>query len=97
MQCTIIIKICADYISGWHTGIVKYYNRKLDKYLLGFDDGSSDLISEEDIDGVEMKFVDESISQLNTTKVIKQHDEKICDTRLMICETFHIWEIYPIL
>jgi hypothetical protein len=54
-------KICADYISAWHTGIVKYYNRQLDKYLLAFDDGSSDLISEEDIDGVEMKFVDESI------------------------------------
>ena len=54
-------KICADYISGWHTGIVKYYNRQLDKYLLAFDDGTSDLISEEDIDGVEMKFVDQSI------------------------------------
>ena len=46
-------KICADYISGWHTGI--------DKYLLAFNDGSSDLISEEDIEGVEMKLVDESI------------------------------------
>ena len=45
-------KICADYISAWHTGIVKYYNRQLDKYLLAFDDGSSDLISEEDIDYV---------------------------------------------
>ena len=54
-------KISADYISGWHTGIVKYYNRHLDKYLLAFNDGSSDLISEEDIEGVEMKLVDESI------------------------------------
>ena len=53
--------ICADYFSGWRTGIVKYYNRQLDKYLLAFDDDSSDLISEEDIDGVEMKLVDESI------------------------------------
>ena len=29
---------------GWHTGIVQYYNRKLQKYLLAFDYGSTDLI-----------------------------------------------------
>ena len=40
--------------SGWNTGTIKYYNSKLDKYLLGFDD----LIREEDIDGVELFFVD---------------------------------------
>ena len=51
-------KICADYISGWHTGTVRYYNRKLQKYLLAFADGSTDLITEEDIDGFEMQFVD---------------------------------------
>ena len=54
-------KICADYITGWHTGIVKYYNRKIDKYLLAFNDGSSDLISEGDIDGVEMLLVEDPI------------------------------------
>ena len=44
--------------SGWNTGTIKYYNSKLDKYLLGFDDGSDDLIREEDIDDVELFFVD---------------------------------------
>ena len=47
-------KICRLYEgSGWNTGTVKYY--KLDQYLLVFDDGSEDLIREEDI---EMIFVD---------------------------------------
>jgi hypothetical protein len=44
--------------SGWNTGTIKYYNYKLDKYSLVFDDGSDDLIREEDIDGVELFFVD---------------------------------------
>ena len=44
--------------SGWNTGTIKYYNSKLDKYLLWFDDGSDDLIREEDIDDVELFFVD---------------------------------------
>ena len=35
-----------------------YYNSKLNKYLLVFKDGSEDLIKENDIDGVEMFFVD---------------------------------------
>ena len=39
--------------SGWNTGTIKYYNSKLDKYLLAFDDGSDDLFREEDIDDVE--------------------------------------------
>ena len=43
---------------------VKYYNRKLDKYLLSFDDCSSDLISEEDIDGVEM-YIEENMNVHN--------------------------------
>ena len=39
-------------------GTIKYYNSKLDKYLLAFDDGSDDLFREEDIDDVELFFVD---------------------------------------
>ena len=53
-------KICGLYEgSGWHTGSVKYYNSKLDKYLLVFEDQSTDLIKEEDIDGVELYFSDQ--------------------------------------
>ena len=38
-------KISADYEGqGCHTGVVKYYNTKLDMYLLEFVDGSEDLI-----------------------------------------------------
>ena len=46
-------------VIGWHTGIVKHYNTKLDKYLLAFDDDTTDLIKESDIDGVEMFFTDQ--------------------------------------
>ena len=52
-------KIRGEYEgSGWHTGEIKYYNVKLDKYLLLFEDGSSDLIKEGEIDGVELCYVD---------------------------------------
>ena len=34
-------------------------NSKLDKYLLAFDDDTTDLIKESDIDGVEMFFTDD--------------------------------------
>ena len=37
-------------------GTVTYYNTKLDK---AFDDESSDLIEENDIDGVEMSYADQ--------------------------------------
>ena len=52
-------KICGLYEgSGWSTGTVTYYNSKLDKYQLMFEDGSTSLIKEDDIDGVEMFFAD---------------------------------------
>ena len=44
--------------SGWHTGTIEYYNSELDKYLVLFEDESEDLIKVEDIDGVDMKFMD---------------------------------------
>ena len=34
--------------SGWHTGTIQYYNSSLEKYLLLFDDKSTDLIRKED-------------------------------------------------
>ena len=62
-------KICADYISGWHTGIVIYYNKKLDKYLLVLEDGSTDLIKKEDIDGVEMRIIEADSPQKRFKRV----------------------------
>ena len=46
--------------SGWSTGTIKYYNSKIDKYLVEFDDKSTDLIKEEEIDGIEICFVVEN-------------------------------------
>ena len=57
--------IYADYVpsvessGGVFKGTVRYYNRKLDKYLLVFEDGSTDLFKEEDVDGDEMWFEEE--------------------------------------
>ena len=52
-------KVCGEYKgSGWHTGTIRYYNKKLDKYLLVFPDKSEDMIEEKDINGVDMYFAD---------------------------------------
>merc|ERR1712223_1189528 len=52
-------KICAEYEGcGWYTGTIKYYNTKLEKYLLVFDDDSEDLITEDDINGTDMYLED---------------------------------------
>ena len=54
-------KVCGEYEgSGWHTGTIRYYNSKLDKYLLVFEDASEDMIKEDDINGIDMYFVDKS-------------------------------------
>ena len=54
-------QIRADYEgSGWHTGTIKYYNLELDKYCVVFEDESEDMITEEDIDGVDMYFLTKS-------------------------------------
>ena len=45
--------------SGWHTGTIKYYNTSLKKYLLQFDDGSTDFIKKEEIDGTELFLLDD--------------------------------------
>ena len=52
-------RVCGMYeASGWHTGTIQYFNAKLQKYLLQFDDSSTDLIRKEEIDGVELYFED---------------------------------------
>lgn len=52
-------RICGMYeASGWHTGTIQYFNVKLQKYLLLFEDNSTDLIKKEEIDGVELYFED---------------------------------------
>ena len=54
-------KVCGEYEgSGWCTGTIKYYNSKLDKYLLVFEDKSEHMIKENDINGVDMYFVEKS-------------------------------------
>ena len=71
-------QIRADYEgSGWHTGTIKYYNLELDKYCVVFEDESEDMITEEDIDGVDMYFLTESeISEKNQIKEeMSQKDE----------------------
>ena len=52
-------KLCILYHGlGWQTGTVIYYNPKLDKYGLSLQDDSTELIKEEDIDGVKMYFLE---------------------------------------
>ena len=63
---------------SWNTGTIKYYNYKLDKYSLVFDDGSDDLIREEDIDGVELFFVDKPkrSHRVDYSAMAKSHQAK---------------------
>lgn len=64
-------QIRADYEgSGWHTGTIKYYNLELDKYCVVFEDESEDMITEEDIDGVDMYFL--TRSEMSEKNQIKQ-------------------------
>ena len=63
--------ICANYVSGVAKGTVQYYNWKLDKYLLLFEDGSTDLFEEKDVDGDEMWFVDKEKPRKRVEKLPK--------------------------
>ena len=42
------------YENGWFIGEIKYFNEKLGKYMISYNDGSEDYISIEDIDDVEI-------------------------------------------
>ena len=50
-------QVKALYTIGWHTGTVRFYNKKLLELKVDFLDGSIDYISPDDIDGIEVYFV----------------------------------------
>ena len=50
-------KLKGLYDNGWFTGDIMYFNTSLLEYRVDFPDGSSDYVTEEDIDGVEMLIV----------------------------------------
>jgi len=47
-------KVTALYENGWFTGTVEYYNTKLKEYKVNYHDDSSDFLSPDDFDGVEV-------------------------------------------
>ena len=55
-------KIRGHYETGWHIGKIDHFNVKLKEYAISFDDGSSDYIKKEDIDGSEIILVEEDCS-----------------------------------
>ena len=48
--------------SGWHNGKIEYFNTNLKEYLVLFDDGSSDYIKEDDIDGKDVILLDDALA-----------------------------------
>ena len=55
-------KIRGHYETGWHIGKIDHFNAKLKEYAISFDDGSSDYIKKEDIDGSEIILIEEECS-----------------------------------
>ena len=53
------------YDNGWFTGTITWFNSKLQKVLVVFEDGTADYISNEDIDGVGISLVWSFIFQLS--------------------------------
>ena len=47
-------KVTALYENGWFTGIIVHYNRELKEYRVGYADKTSDYLSYNDFDGVEV-------------------------------------------
>ena len=47
-------KIRALYDSGWFEGEIRYFNKKMGKYMVRFTDGDEDFVGLEEIDGVEI-------------------------------------------
>ena len=50
-------KVQGLYGYGWFDGIVKYYNQQLKEYVLEFSDNTSDYVTIEDFDGIELMFI----------------------------------------
>ena len=47
-------KVTALYKNGWFTGTIEYYNTKLKEYKVNYLDNTSDFVSHDDFDGVEV-------------------------------------------
>ena len=47
-------KVTALYENGWFTGTIEYYNAKLKEYKVKYLDNTSDFVSPDDFDGVEV-------------------------------------------
>ena len=47
-------KVTALYENGWFTGTIEYYNAKLKEYKVNYLDNTSDFVSPDDFDGVEV-------------------------------------------
>ena len=47
-------KVTALYKNGWFTGAIEYYNTKLKGYKVNYRDDTSDFLSPDDFDGVEV-------------------------------------------
>ena len=47
-------KVTALYKNGWFTGTIEYYNAKLKEYKVNYLDNTSDFVSPDDFDGVEV-------------------------------------------
>lgn len=47
-------KVTALYENGWFTGTIEYYNTKLKEYKVNYRDDTSDFLSPDDFDGVEV-------------------------------------------
>ena len=66
-------KIRGLYETGWHTGTIKYFNTKLQEYLVYFEDQTEDYIKKEDIDGTQIILISE---MSRSGRVRKQVDYK---------------------
>ena len=44
------------YTNGWFDGIIKYYNKVLDEYVIEYTEKSLDYVHLADFDGVDLKF-----------------------------------------
>ena len=47
-------KVRSLYENGWFVGEIQYFNRSLEEYCVTFQDGSSDCVTNDDIDGTDL-------------------------------------------
>ena len=51
-------KVKGLYENGWFTGKIQYFNEKMGRYRVLYDDNSEDYIGVEEIEGVELVLLD---------------------------------------